>query len=63
MCKPGVSPSERQNRLRQHGTLFSFSQKFCTSCKIFVKKKRIFHPAGGESDRLTRQTPAGLTTA
>jgi hypothetical protein len=46
--KPGVSSGERQNRLRQHGTLFIF----CT--KIFVKKKVPFHPAGGD---IPRQTP------
>ncbi len=46
-------------RLRQHGTLFSFSQKICTECKFFVKKPGIFRPAGGEisfwvSNRVTR---------
>jgi hypothetical protein len=27
-------------RLRQGGRSHSFSQKFCTLCKIFVKKKK-----------------------
>jgi hypothetical protein len=62
--KPGVSPGERRNRLRQHGTLFIFFTKiFAQSAKIFVKKHRIFRPAGGESGCLSRQTPARSTTA
>jgi len=32
-------------RLRQHGTVLSFSQKIYTLCNIFVKKKGIFRPA------------------
>ncbi len=36
-----------------------FSQKICTVCKFFVKKDRIFRPAGGGiscriNDRVTR---------
>ncbi|MFP4439830.1 MAG: hypothetical protein ACLFVO_21555 [Chloroflexaceae bacterium] len=41
-------------RLRQHGTVLSFSQKFCTKCKIFVKKNSFFRPAGGDIPRRTR---------
>jgi hypothetical protein len=29
-----------QGRLRQGGRFSSFSQKFCTLCNIFVKKKK-----------------------
>jgi hypothetical protein len=35
----------------------SFSGKCCTLCNIFLKKKKIFRPAGGESGQLSRQTP------
>jgi hypothetical protein len=42
-------PGNGMFRLRQHGTLFSCSQKCCTLCNIFVNKKGIFRPAGGES--------------
>jgi hypothetical protein len=41
----------------------SFSQKFCTLCKIFVKKHGIFRPAGGESGQLSRQMPGLEPTA
>jgi len=41
----------------------SFSGKSCTLCKIFLKKKGIFHPAGGESGRLFRQMPGLEPTA
>jgi hypothetical protein len=34
----------------------SFSEKCCTVCNIFLKKHGIFHSAGGESGRLSRQT-------
>jgi hypothetical protein len=27
---------------------YLFSQKFCTMCKIFVKKDGFFRPAGGD---------------
>jgi hypothetical protein len=37
--KPGVSPGERHNRLRQHGTFFSFSGKFGSPSQIFRKKQ------------------------
>jgi hypothetical protein len=36
-------------RLRQGGRFHSFSQKFCTSCKIFVKKIKTYHAAAGDS--------------
>jgi hypothetical protein len=39
--KPGVSPGERQNRLRQHGALFSFSQKN-SQREFFCEKDREF---------------------
>ncbi|MFP4437980.1 MAG: hypothetical protein ACLFVO_12100, partial [Chloroflexaceae bacterium] len=58
-----ISPDGSQIRLRQHGTLFAFSQKCCTQCNIFVKKHGIFRPAGGESGRLSRQMPGLETTA
>ncbi|MFP4437684.1 MAG: hypothetical protein ACLFVO_10575, partial [Chloroflexaceae bacterium] len=58
-----ISPDGSQIRLRQHGTLFSFSQKCCTVCNIFVKKKGIFRPAGGESGRLFRHMPGLEPTA
>jgi len=38
--KPGVSPGKRQTRLRQHGTLFSFSQK--NSQREFFCEKDLF---------------------
>ncbi len=39
----------------------SFSGTCCTTCNMFLKKKKIFRPAGGESDRSSRQSP-GLDT-
>jgi hypothetical protein len=44
----GCSP-ERKFRLRQGGRFHSFSQKFCTKCKIFVKKIKKYHAAAGDS--------------
>jgi hypothetical protein len=43
--------------------LLSFSHKFCTECKICVKKKRILRPAGGEAGRLFRHMPGLEPTA
>jgi len=37
--------------------VFSFSEKFGSPSQIFRKKKVMFHPAGGESGQLSRQTP------
>ncbi len=34
--------------------VFSFSQKCCTTCNIFVKKHGIFRPAGGDIPRQVR---------
>jgi len=39
----------------------SFSGTCCMLCNMFLKKKRIFRPAGGESGRSSRQSP-GLDT-
>jgi hypothetical protein len=36
--KSGVSPGERQNRLRQHGTFVSFSRNCRSPSHNFVKK-------------------------
>jgi hypothetical protein len=63
VSKRGVSPDGSLIRLRQHGTFISFSQKICTLCKFFVKKNEIFHPAGGASSQLSRQTPGLQPTA
>jgi hypothetical protein len=41
----------------------SFAQKFGSASQIFVQKNGIFHPAGGESGRLSRQTPDLKPTA
>jgi hypothetical protein len=41
----------------------AFSQKFCTECKIFVKKDVQFRPAGGEAGHSSRQMPDLKLTA
>ena|GEM_PF-3368528 len=43
--------------------VFSFSGTCCTLCNMFLKKKKIFRPAGGESRRSSRQTPGLEPTA
>jgi hypothetical protein len=37
---------------------FSFSQKCCTLCNIFVKKDSFFRPAGGDIPRQNLGSPA-----
>ncbi len=44
-------------RLRQHGTFLSFSETCGSPSHMFRKKNVPFHPAGGESGQLSRQTP------
>ncbi len=44
-------------RLREHGTFLSFSETCGSERHMFRKKNVMFHPAGGESGRLSRQTP------
>jgi hypothetical protein len=44
-------------RLWQHGTFVSFSGQFGSPSQIVLKKHVPFHPAGGESGRLSRQMP------
>jgi hypothetical protein len=60
--KPGVSSGEQQNRLRQHGTPFILFSKN-SLCEFFEKRSGFFHPAAGESGRLSRQTPGLEPTA
>jgi hypothetical protein len=40
---------DAQGRLRQGGRFHSFSQKICTQCKFFVKKKKVYHAVAGDS--------------
>jgi len=42
---------------------FSFSRTFGSRSQMFVKKNVPFRPAGGESGRLSRQTPGLELTA
>jgi len=43
--------------------VFSFAQNICTTCKCFVQKHGVFHPAGGEISFLVRDrvTPVSYT--
>jgi len=52
---PSKRTFERRNgsyRLRQHGTVLSFPEKFCAKRKIFREKDVTFRPAGGETQPL-----------
>jgi hypothetical protein len=62
--KPDVSSDERQLRLRQRGTFCFFFTKNWLGEPIFREKDLgNFRPAGGESGRLSRQTPGLEPTA
>jgi len=58
-----LAPDNGAFRLRQHGTFLAFSGTCGTLCHMFRKKDVLFRPAGGESGRLSRQTPGWEPTA